>query len=186
MSEDRQAIQEIADQLQNVNPHVQSDCLKVLYEIGYLKPALAAPYAEDFLKLLRSRNNRLVWGSMIALSTIAGLNPDPIDTQYELVLRTIDEGSVITRDAGIKVLAQLAASSSARSERILPYLLMHLQTCRPKDVPQRAENILQAVDAIHSNAYIEILERRLEDLVGSQIKRVRKLIRLAEQLPGPA
>jgi hypothetical protein len=127
---------------------------------------------------------------MIALSTIAGLNPDPIDSQYDLLLRSIAEGSVITRDAGVRVLAQLAAGSSSRSGRIFPYLLKHLQTCRPKDVPQRAESILQAVDAINSNAFIEILESRLGDLTGTQIKRVRKVIRLAErlaeQLPGPA
>ena len=186
LSEDRQAIQEIADNLQNTNQNVQSDCLKVLYEIGYLKPELAAPYAADFLKLLRSKNNRLVWGSMIALSTIAELNPDPIDSQYDSLLRSIDEGTVITRDAGIKVLAQLAASSPARSERIFPYLLEHLQTCRPKDIPQRAETILQAVEAVNSKAFIEILERRLDDLTGAQIKRVRKVIRLAEKLTGSA
>lgn len=59
---DRKGIREIAENLWNKNVQVQSDCLKVLYEIGYLQPELVAPYAEDFLKLLHSRNNRLVWG----------------------------------------------------------------------------------------------------------------------------
>jgi hypothetical protein len=58
-TEDRQGIQEIAANLWNKEPAIQSDCLKVLYEIGYLKPELVSTYAADYLKLLRNRNNRL-------------------------------------------------------------------------------------------------------------------------------
>lgn len=72
-SEDSANIREVADGLQHKERAVQADCIKVLYEIGYLKPALIAPYASAFLKLLKSRNNRLVWGGMIALSTVGGL-----------------------------------------------------------------------------------------------------------------
>ena len=52
---------------------IASDCIKTLYEVGYLKPELIAPYVGDFLKLIKSRENRLVWGGMLALSTIAAL-----------------------------------------------------------------------------------------------------------------
>ena len=58
--QDRAGIQEIAENLWNKNQNVQSDCLKVLYEIGYLDPTLVADYAADFLKLLNSKHNRLV------------------------------------------------------------------------------------------------------------------------------
>jgi hypothetical protein len=44
-------IQEIAAHLWDKNKNIQSDCLKVLYEIGYLAPDLIADYADDFLKL---------------------------------------------------------------------------------------------------------------------------------------
>ncbi len=57
---DLEGIREIAQNLDHNIPSVQSDCLKVLYEIGYLQPELVAGYAADFLKLLKSRNNRLV------------------------------------------------------------------------------------------------------------------------------
>jgi hypothetical protein len=61
-TENREGIKEIAANLQSKNPNVKSDCLKVLYEIGYLKPALIANYTSDFLALLKSKNNRMVWG----------------------------------------------------------------------------------------------------------------------------
>jgi hypothetical protein len=62
---DHQGIREIAENLWNDDKNIQADCVKVLYEIGYIDPFLIAGYADDFLKLLRSRENRLVWGGRL-------------------------------------------------------------------------------------------------------------------------
>jgi hypothetical protein len=51
---DQSGIDEIAANMANKNSNVRSDCLKVLYEIGYLDPTLIAPYVEDFLRLFHS------------------------------------------------------------------------------------------------------------------------------------
>jgi hypothetical protein len=53
---DRDGIQEIAANLWNpdadiVDASIAGDCVKVLYEVGYLAPELIADYAEDFIKL---------------------------------------------------------------------------------------------------------------------------------------
>src|SRR5574340_1282096 len=64
---DRKGIQEIAANLWNTDRNIQADCIKVLYEIGYIDPKLVAEYAGDFVKLLGSKNNRLVWGGMIEI-----------------------------------------------------------------------------------------------------------------------
>ena len=68
---DKAGIREIAENLWNKDKNIQADCIKVLYEIGYLEPKLIADYAEDFVKLLKSKNNRLVWGGMTALAEVA-------------------------------------------------------------------------------------------------------------------
>ena len=65
---DSAGIREIAQNLWNEQAGIQSDCVKVLYEVGALEPRLIAGYAGDFLKLLQSRNNRLVWGGTPALA----------------------------------------------------------------------------------------------------------------------
>jgi hypothetical protein len=178
---DRKGIREIAANLWNENPAVQSDCLKVLYEIGYLQPELAAPYAGDYLKLLHSRNNRLVWGAMIALSTVANLKADVIYPHVEEIKQAMDEGSVITKDNGVKVLGLVAAQNAAYGKEIFPYLLHHLETCRPKDVPQHAEKTVVAVTARNKKQFAAVLEKRLVDLSGSQAARVKKVIKEVEQ-----
>ena len=177
---DRAGIREIAENLWNKDKNIQADCVKVLYEIGYLDPSLIADYAEDFLKLLRSRNNRLVWGGMIALSTVADLRADFIHAHLDEILKAMHAGSVITVDNAVKTLA-LAASDEAYRPDIFPYLLEHLRTCRPKDVPQHSEKSLPAVDASNRDEFITVLEKRLEDLSASQITRVRKVIKAAEK-----
>jgi hypothetical protein len=175
---DHDGIREIAENLWNKDKHIQADCVKVLYEIGYIDPSLIADYAEDFLKLLRSRNNRLVWGGMIALSTVAELRADLIHANLDEILKLMNTGSVITVDNAVKALA-LAASNDANRESIFPHLMEHLRTCRPKEVPQHAEKSLPAVNAGNKDKFIAVLEKRMEDLSSSQITRVKKIIKAA-------
>jgi len=174
--QDRSGIAEIAQNVWHKDPKVQSDCVKVLYEIGYLNPTLIADYAADFLKLLKSRHNRLVWGGMIALSTIAALKADEIYPHLAEVQAALDSGSVITRDNGVKVLANVAARNAAYNRKLFPYLLKQLETCRPKDVPQHAEKIAVAVNTKNRADFTHVLTVRLPDLSPSQTARVKKLL----------
>jgi hypothetical protein len=176
---DSAGIREIAENLWNKDKNIQADCIKVLYEIGYIDPSLIAGYAGDFLKLLQSRNNRLAWGGMIALSTVAELRADLIHAHLREILKAMGAGSVITVDNAVKALA-LAASKDAYRASIFPHLLDHLRTCRPKDVPQHSEKSLPAVNASNKEEFIALLEKRMEDLSGAQITRVKKVIKTAK------
>ena len=179
--EDQEGIRELVANLRHADQNVRSDCLKTLYEVGYLRPDLIAGYAAEFLRLLRDRNNRMVWGSMIALSTIAPLRAGELYPQRQQIQEVLAEGSVITVDNGVKVLAALAAADDAYRAELFPYLLNHLKTCRPKDVPQHAEAIVQAVDAAHAAAFVAVLERRLDNMSASQAARVQRVIAQARR-----
>jgi hypothetical protein len=177
---DKVGVREIAKNLWNENPAIQSDCVKVLYEVGASQPGLIAGYAGDFLRLLESKNNRLVWGGMTALAAIAELSARELFEHWEEIKRAMEGGSVITAENGIKALALIASTDAARRKKIFPYLLQHLAACRPKDVPQRAEKIAAAVDANNRRAFVETLERRMGDLSGAQAARVRRMIKTVQ------
>ena len=178
---DTSGIREIAENLWNKDTDIQSDCIKVIYEIGYLKPELIAAYTPDFLKLLKSRENCLVWGAMLALSTVAALKADELFPHIGEIQHAMEKGSVITEDNGVGTLALIASTKEEYNQVIFPYLLNHLATCRPKSVPQHAEKTLIAVNAQNKEAFIQVLEKRLEDLLGGQVSRVKKVIREAEK-----
>jgi hypothetical protein len=179
---DLAGIQEMVANLWHADANVQSDCLKVLYEVGYLEPVLIKDYVEDFLKLLKSKNNRLVWGTMITLSTIARLKADELYPHFEEIKRVMEQGSVITRDNGVKILAGVASTNAEYRKTIFPFLVKHLETCRPKDVPQHSESIVIAVDASTKEAFLAVLEKRAEDLNSTELARVKKVKAKAEKL----
>lgn len=177
ISEDAEAIAELTAGLESRDKAMQSDCIKVLFEIGYLKPELISCYASVFLKLLQSRNNRLVWGAMIALSTIAGFAGKEISERLDLVYKAMENGSVITVDNGVRVLARIAAMIPERSSEITNYLLRHLGTCRASEIPQHAESSLPAIYSKNKDAFISVLKTREEDMTPAQMKRIKKVFK---------
>jgi hypothetical protein len=177
---DEPGIREIAENLWSKDKNVRADCLKVLYEIGYIDPALVVPYADDFIRLLKSSNNRLVWGAMIALGTIAHLKADVVFSHLSEIQKTMAAGSVITVDNGVQTLALAASAGGQYNQAIFPYLLQHLKTCRPKEVAQHAEKTLPAVNAANKADFIAVLQKRQIDLSGSALTRVKKVIKTAD------
>jgi hypothetical protein len=179
---DRKGIREIAENVWNKDKDIQADCIKVLYEIAYIDPVLAADYAEDFVKLLKSRNNRLVWGGMIALGAVARLKPDVVFAHLAEIKKTMEAGSVITVDNSVQVLAQAASNGGKYSQAMFPVLVAHLKTCRPKDVPQHSEKTLPAVNASNKSEFVKVLQKRMVDLSGAGLARVKKVMKAAESI----
>ena len=179
---DLSGIREIAENLWNKDQNIQADCIKVLYEIGYLAPKLITGYAEDFAKLLRSKNNRLVWGGMTALAEAAKANPHAVFNYLEEIKKAKETGSVITVDNAISTLANMAAANEEYNKAIFPYLLKHLSSCRPKEVAQHSQKILQAVNQSNKADFIEAIEKRMVDLSGSGLSRVKKVLIQANQV----
>lgn len=173
------AIREVAENLWNKDKAIQADCIKVLYEVGYIEPKLIAPYADDFAKLLKSKNNRLVWGGMTALAEASKADPDAVFPHLDAIKKAKETGSVITVDHSISALANTAAGNKKYSEAIFPLLLKHLSSCRPKEVPQHAERTLPAVNKSNKDAFVKVLEKRMEDLNGEGLARVKKVIKQA-------
>ncbi len=156
---------------------VANDCIKVLYEIGARKPELIRDCADDFLLGLRSKNNRLVWGSMTALAAIAELAAKPIFEKLNLVLSAYENGSVITIDNSISVFAGLCKADSGYAKKVLPILHKHLQNCRPKEIAQHAERASVCFNAENAAGFIAILESRQPYLSAAQQARITKLLK---------
>ena len=172
-----EGIREIADILWNKDKRVQTDCLSVLEQVGLLEPELIENYVADFIELISSKDNRLVWAAMINLALIADKKTQEIFEQYDDIGKVIEKGSVITKDNGIKTLAKVASTSTEYEETIVPYLMEQLRICRSKSVPQYAESIRVAVDPNNQEQYLSILNERLDTLSAAQQRRVKKLLK---------
>ena len=174
---DIEGIREVAENLWNNNKRVRIDCLSVLEQIGLLEPELIQDYAADFIELVLSKDNRLVWAAMIDLALIADRKPQEIFGRYDDIVQVIEKGSVITKDNGIKTLARVASVGTEYAQVIVPYLMEQLRSCRSKSVPQYAESIRVAVNLDNQDQYLSILNARLDTLSAAQQKRVNKLLK---------
>ena len=159
---------------------VQIDCLKVLYEIGYINPDQISGYVDEFLKLLKSKTNRMVWGAMIGLATIAEKKPGEIWANINDITDAVEHGTLITVVWGVKTLGRVALTDKKYSERIFPFLIEHLTNCIPQDLLLHAKSILPSVDSENKNEFLAVLDSRKSELKSSQLARHKKLLRSLE------
>ena len=170
-------IRELVNNLCHKDKNIQSDCIKVLYEIGENgAPQLIAPYLKEFGNLLNSKNNRLIWGGMIAIDMIASVNPKGVYELLPSILKTIEKGSVITIDHGVGILARLSAHQDF-AKKTFPILIDQLTICPIKQLPMYVEKSLIAVNPANKKQFAEFLESRLPETdKESRKKRIEKII----------
>ena len=169
-------VEEVIEGVKGKDRAVANDCIKVLYEIGERKPELIQEYVSVFLSLIKSKNNRLVWGAMTALACIVPWKANEIYNNIDVVKMAYQEGSVITVDQSISVFAKLCKSDKEYEKTIFPFLMEHIRTCRPKEVAQHAERIRVCINERNMQEYRDVLEERKVHLTESQWKRVKKLL----------
>ncbi len=177
ISSNKIAIKELIDNLNNKNKNIQSDCIKTLYETGYLKPELLAEHYAEFIKLLTNKNNRLVWGGMIAISTITDLKHQEIFASLDKIMETVEKGSVITIDCGIEILARLN-QYKIYFNTTDPLLIEQLWKCPIKQLPMYIEKSLICINKKNKEIYKTIIEKRKTECdKDSQIKRLEKSLK---------
>lgn len=175
--EDAKAVKELVDNLQNKNKDIQSDCIKVLYEIGEQRPALIAAYAATFIALLNHKNNRLQWGAMTALDSITAENPKIVYAALPAILDAAEKGSVITKDNAVNILIQLCRLKKYQ-EDAFPLLMEQLTASAVNQLPMYAENAMPVINDRNKAVFVKTLQSRLADIdKDSKRKRVEKVIK---------
>ena len=175
-AQDVAGISEIASGLAMKNA-IANDCIKVLYEIGLREPQLIVPHVGSFLDLLKSKNNRLVWGAMTALGQISAMCPEKIFARFDDVYAAYEIGSVITVDQSISVFANLCKADPANDRKILPVLINHLATCRSKEIPQHFERVAVCITTDNVEQFTAVVQKRYNELTASQQARVNKALK---------
>jgi HEAT repeat protein len=174
---DKNAVKELIENLSNKNKDIQSDCIKVLYEIGEQKPALIAGYAEAFIGLLKSKNNRLQWGAMTAINTITPEVPEMVYAAIPQIIAAADSGSVITKDHAVNILIKLG-SVKEYADSAFALLREQLLSSPVNQLPMYAERALPIINDKNKDEFIKTLTSRLPDIEKeTKRKRVEKVIK---------
>jgi hypothetical protein len=167
----KKAVEELIENLNNKNKNIQSDCIKVIYEIGTLKPQLVSGFSDELIALLDSKNNRLQWGAMTALSMITNENPKAVYKALKKVIAVADNGSVITNDHCVGILIKLCMIKEYAKDAF-PLLIERLKVSPTNQLPMYAENALPAVNRENKETFIKTLSARLAE-IEKDTKRIR-------------
>ena len=170
-SNDKKAVKELIDNLRNKNKDIQNDCIKVIYEIGAVKPNLVADFSKELIELLDNKNNRLQWGAMIALDTITNEIPKTIYEALGKIIDVADKGSVITNDHCVGILIKLCGIKEY-AEDTFSLLNERLKISPTNQLPMYAENALPIINEKNKTTFIKTLSSRLAD-IEKDTKRIR-------------
>ena len=151
-TKDTKSVDLLIENLSNKDKNIQSDCIKVLYEIGERKAEIISGYGKNFMLLLENKNNRLVWGAMTALDCITEINPKEIYKNLTKILDASNKGSVIIKDHAISILIKLAKHTNYSDEE-LALLLDQLKDCPTNQLPIYAENSLAIINDKYKKDY---------------------------------
>jgi hypothetical protein len=174
----QKAIEELVNNLNNPDKNIQSDCIKVLYEIGERKPSLIAQHANEFIALLNKDNNRLIWGAMIALDAITDKTSTTIYRELPKILEAANKGSVITKDHAVDILIKLC-SVKEFADQAFPLLIEQLKNCPVNQLPMYSENATRIINSkSKAKVFVSTLSSRLGQIEKeSKRKRIDKVIK---------
>ena len=178
-TQDAGSISEIVSGL-GMDRATANDCIKVLYEIGERNPRLLLPHADVFLRLLKSKNNRLIWGTMTVLAQIAELCPEKVFEKFDDIYAVFETGSVITVDQSISVFANLCRAGRVYEQKIAPILIHHFANCRAKEIPQHFERAAVCMTTDNVALFKAIIAQRHSEMTAPQQARVRKVLKKVE------
>jgi hypothetical protein len=180
MSGDRGDVAILAGALADAPRPIRSDAIKALYELGALRPELIRPHADAFLAALDSRENRLVWGALAALDSLAAAYPDMIAAHLPEILTAAERSSVIAMDKTVSMLATLAALPGPAAPPAWERLLAILRDAPVNQVAMYAEAALRAAPMRDWAALDAVVRMRLAG-IAQPAKRAR-LERVLRQL----
>lgn len=179
---DKAAVKELVEGMTQGDKRTQSDCVKALYEIGERRPALVAAYVDEFASLLANKNDRLVWGAMTALDTIAEIRGKEIYSRLPEIMRAAGGKSIIARDHAVMILAKLARTP-AYALRCVKLLFEQLSSAPDNQLGLYAETTLPALPPKAHTEFADILSRRMSSLKkDSHKRRIAKLLSKLDRL----
>lgn len=173
---DQTHVKELFVLISDKDKNIQSDAIKVIYEVTERNAALVQGHVNELLDLLASKNNRLVWGAMTALDQLCSSIPKEISNGLAKIIAAADKGSVIVKDHAVGILIKLTADKAMAAQAI-PLLLDQMRTCPTNQLPMYAEQALPMAKPF-AEELKKLLTSRLDEIEKeSKRKRVEKVIK---------
>lgn len=163
----------------NSKPHkdFEKDAVLTLAYLAEQSPSSVAPHWSILVNNLDADVNRVIWGSMIALSHIAHLIQEPLFAELPKILDAMNKGTPVTRDHGFRILMALYANDELK-EDIYFIVLEQLQLAPKNQLGQYADRFTTVVVDEHKAGFITALEILVSELDNEyHLRRINKCLK---------
>ena len=175
-SGDPQPLDELFNITNCASKPLRHDALKTLYETALRNPQMLLAYKQQFVDLLSSSDNRMIWGTIQALDVLTRLAPDFIVSKLDLILDAADRSSVVAKDKTMSILSKLNDFQKF-SEQITPIFLMRLKHSAPNQFPMYAELAAATMPETAVSQLIQIIKERQKSIASpAKQKRLNKIL----------
>jgi len=174
-SEDVGALKELkALVLSDADKRLRMDAALAIAYVGESKPEMLVDFVDFVLEMLNDPIDRVGWGSMIALSYISPLQPSKMYENLPDILDAMDNGGIVGRDHGYRVLIDLYSVEKYR-EDLFFIILEQIQKSPPNQLGQYTERLMSIINEKDKPELILALEDRRNELTNEHhIKRLTK------------
>lgn len=154
----------------------------IIDEYGDFYPEDCVIFYERLLKLVQSKTNRLVWGSLTALETFAQLIPEKFHKNLNIIIDAANNGSVVAKDHAVKIYQKLARFEEYYSDA-LELILEQIRVCADNQLGQYSERCLEIIKPKDKLQFIESLRLRVASLENNHhIRRINTILEKAHKL----
>lgn len=158
----------------------KNDAVMVMMALSRIAPHFLVDHLDLLLELLKSKSNRQVFGSMIALANVAPLSPEPVRPHIPAILRAMDQSTVVTRDHGFTILTELYKEDE--SGDLLALINEQILSAPPNQLGQYTEKFMLVIRPDDITSLIQALEVRSAELTNEHHrKRVGKNLKKLSQ-----
>lgn len=157
-------------------PHrrLQMDAMLTMAWVAEQKPEMLVQHVQYLIEKLCDPIDRVSWGSMIALSYVSRLVPDKMYEAMPQILDAMDQGSIVGRDHGFRILINLYRIEKYRADLFF-IVLEQIKKAPQNQLGQYTERLLEVIDNNHLQDLMHTLEQLREELSSEHhLKRLDK------------
>lgn len=165
-----------ASALEDQNPNIANQAVRVFEEVALLKPELCAPYIERVVRLLNSQNPRVVQGSAQVLPLLARVAPAKVARHLEKLRTGYDTTSEVAKEGTVRTFVALCLASVAYQKRVVDVFEKALGTAEPKTLIRFTELVLPALKGEPHAQVRAVVEHRLPEIPRPQAEKIAELL----------
>jgi hypothetical protein len=162
--------------LDDQNPNVSNQAIRVFEEVALLKPELCAPYIDRMVRLLNSANPRVVQGSAQVLPLLARVAPAKVARHLEKLRTGYDATSDVAKEGTVRTFVALCLASVAYQKRVVDVFEKALGTAEPKTLVRFTELVLPALKGEPHAQVRAVVEHRLPEIPRPQAEKIAELL----------